>query len=57
MKPNFARVDILGGDRVACYNCFNVFGTRFAIRGGIYVHPLCFKCIMELCDRENLVIG
>lgn len=53
----FARVDILGGERIPCADCSNPFGTRFAVRGGICSVPLCFKCIMIYCDEENLVIG
>ena len=53
----FARVDILGGERVPCADCGNVFGTRFAVAGGICTEPLCFKCIMIYCDEQNLVIG
>jgi hypothetical protein len=53
----FARVDILGGDRMKCVDCSNPFGTRFAVRGGICTDPLCFKCIMKYCDEQNLVIA
>lgn len=53
----FARIDILGGERVPCVDCGNVFGTRFAVRGGICVDPLCFKCIMVYVDENNLVIA
>lgn len=53
----FARIDILGGDRIPCADCSNPFGTRFAVRGGICADALCFKCIMIYCDEQNLVIG
>ncbi len=53
----FARIDILGGDRVACYDCLNVFGTRFAVAGGICSVPLCFLCITKYVEKQNLVIG
>jgi len=56
-RMKFARIDILGGDRVPCHDCSNAFGTRFAVRGGICSVPLCFKCIMNYCDEENLVIS
>jgi len=57
LMVNFARIDILGGERVPCVDCGNVFGTRFAVRGGICVDPLCFKCIMVYVDENNLVIA
>ena len=57
MNGKLARVDILGGERVPCDDCGNVFGTHFAVRGAICTVPLCFKCIMIYCDEENLVIS
>lgn len=54
---NLCRVDILGGDRVPCSDCSNVFGTYFAVRGGICIDPLCFACIMKYLDSINAVIG
>lgn len=51
-----ARIDILGGERVPCADCSNIFGTRFAVAGGICVDPLCFKCILKYVIEEKLVI-
>ena len=53
----FARIDILGGERIKCVDCGNPFGTRFAVRGAICIDALCFKCIMIYCDEQDLVIG
>ncbi len=56
---NLTRVDILGcsNERHPCADCNNVFGTYFAVSGGICVDPLCFACIMKYLDEIDAVIA
>jgi hypothetical protein len=54
---NLVRIDLLGGKNVPCHDCGNQFAIHIAVNTGLMQEPLCFKCIMEHLDEQNLIVN
>lgn len=53
-----SKLDILNSPiRPKCADCGDLWGTYWALDGGICKDPLCFACILKYIDEINAVIG